>query len=572
MTAVHEPPPRSDNSQPAQPFGGNGERICRQAPVAAPSHSRLLPHDMEAERAVLGAMLLDATALTEGLSRLTADAFAVPQHRTVFGTLAAMREDGIPVDLVTMKHRLAEDKNLVVVGDVDELVQLAESVPSVANVAFYADILTKLQRQRELFMIGRELQAAATISTADPEAIAEQFRNALSEHKTTLDPLTPQYIPAVEMIQRNPELREPIIEGLLRRGEVMNVIAPPKLRKSWMVLNLLLSVASGRDWLHFPTCPGRCLLIDNELHPQTLAKRIPRVMQVMGLELEDIADRLFVESLRGRLCDIYGMGGYFNAIKPGTFDLIVLDAWYRFQPKGEDENSNAAICAAYNQLDRYAAQLACAFVVIHHASKGVQTGKAVTDVGAGAGAQARAADTHLILREHTTPNAVVLEAAVRSWAPVEPISLRWEFPIWMTAPDLDPTDLKKQNSSRRRRDQSRTEAKPEPPWTADRFATEILTAEPMTKAATLGRATEAGLKESRAKQLLAMAESAGLAHRIEKPRDNRAWYANSLEPTLQGSMCVCEKPPTPPRDANRRPGVAGVATQIETVSGRGGMR
>ncbi|MGI6417616.1 MAG: hypothetical protein ACOX1P_18335 [Thermoguttaceae bacterium] len=59
------------------------------------------------------------------------------------------------------------------------------------------------------------------------------------------------------------------------------------------------------------------------------------------------------------------------------------------------ENDNAAIMSLYNVIDGYAARLNTAWVNVHHASKGDQSGKGTTDVGSGAGAQSRAADTHL---------------------------------------------------------------------------------------------------------------------------------------------------------------------------------
>ncbi len=77
-------------------------------------------------------------------------------------------------------------------------------------------------------------------------------------------------------------------------------------------------------------------------------------------------------------------------------------------------------------------QLNCSFVLVHHASKGNQSVKSVTDVGAGAGSQSRATDTHLVLRHHQEPGCVVVDAAVRSWPPIEPQCLRWSFPVWYT--------------------------------------------------------------------------------------------------------------------------------------------
>ena len=59
---------------------------------------------------------------------------------------------------------------------------------------------------------------------------------------------------------------------------------------------------------------------------------------------------------------------------------------------------------------------------------------------------ARAADFHLILREHQEPDHAVLEAALRGWKPMEPVTLKWEFPLWIPT-DLDPKKLKRPTSS-----------------------------------------------------------------------------------------------------------------------------
>ena len=80
--------------------------------------------------------------------------------------------------------------------------------------------------------------------------------------------------------------------------------------------------------------------------------------------------------------------------------------------------------------------MGAAFALVHHSSKGGQSNKSVVDVGAGAAALARAADTHVILREHEQEGAVVLEARTRSWEQPQSIVLTWEFPVWTPATHL----------------------------------------------------------------------------------------------------------------------------------------
>lgn len=336
-----------------------------------------------------------------------------------------------------------------------------------------------------------------------------------------------------ELIRDYRSLREPVIEGLLRQGEIMNIISTPKMGKSWLVTDLALSVATGTPWLGYPTRRGRALIIDNELHGQTTANRIPKVAAARGLHLGQFAQYLFVDNLRGHLIDLVAMERYFNQIEPGRYSVIVLDAFYRFMPADTDENDNGGMADLYNRLDRYAQRLGSSFILIHHTTKGNQSEKGVTDVGAGAGSQSRAADAHVILRPHAEDGVVVLDAAVRSWPPVEPRCLRWSFPVYNLADDLDPTELKRP-MKRRPKEASKDVEPAKPEWTPDRFAREFITNEPVEMGTIILKATGAGLSRNKAKMLLGAAEDQGLAFRWMFGPNQKMKMATVPQPDEEG--------------------------------------
>lgn len=264
---------------------------------------------------------------------------------------------------------------------------------------------------------------------------------------------TPAYVPNIrtigDLITAHPHLREPIIDGALRRGEVANVISKSKIGKSWLAYFLAWSIITGRELFgQFPCAVGDVLLVDNELHEELIPYRIRTVAAAMGIRIDEVRERLHVESLRGRNVDLFQLGPLLNESIRGRYKLIILDAMYRLYPDGMDENSNSDVTKFYNQLDRFAAETDTAILCIHHATKGGQSDKDVTDVGAGAGAMSRAADSHLVLRPHQEDDCVVLEAAVRSFPPVDPLVLQWNFPIWTPATHLDPLALKTQKSAK----------------------------------------------------------------------------------------------------------------------------
>jgi hypothetical protein len=337
-----------------------------------------------------------------------------------------------------------------------------------------------------------------------------------------------------ELVMRYPHMRPPVVHGLLREGETLNVIASPKVGKSWLVSDLALAVATGRPWLDLFSCEqGRVLLIDNELHKETSASRIPKVMEARGITLADCDDRIDVVNLRGKLKDIFGLGPCFARIEPGRYKLVVIDAFYRAMPRDTDENDNGTMAQVYNVLDAYAAKLRCAFVLIHHSTKGNQSGKAITDVGAGAGAQSRAADTHLVLRPHEEPGVAVLDAAVRSWPPIEPRCLRWSWPVWTVEESLDPADLKSEKPRRK----PKPAPQPEPTkveWDAERFTAAFVSDQPATRLAIEQAATKVIGSERQVNKLLKLAEQQGLIHRWKFAANQPSLYATKPQPKPAG--------------------------------------
>jgi hypothetical protein len=372
---------------------------------------------------------------------------------------------------------------------------------------------------------------ATSVARYEPDQIATAMAEGhWDQLMVEASPLVP--VSLADLMARYPELRPPVIHGLLRRGETMNVIASPKTGKSWMVTDLALAVATGRPWLDTFACEaGDVLIIDNELHGETSANRIPRVAAARQIGLSEVGQRVFVQNLRGHWQDIFSLGPYFRSLEPGRFQVIILDAMYRFMPREMDENDNGTMANVYNAIDRYADLLGCCFVLIHHTSKGNQSGKAITDVGAGAGSQSRATDTHLVLRPHEEDDVVVLEAAVRSWPPVTPRCLRWAFPVWTPADDLDPTLLRSEQPKRARKE------KTEPEWTVERFVTAFVSYEPKLLDAILVTANESGINDFKVKVLLRKAEAIGRVYRWDMGR-GRLGYATQAPPHEQAVQDV----------------------------------
>jgi len=298
-----------------------------------------------------------------------------------------------------------------------------------------------------------------------------------------------------ELSKGAPTLREPIVDGLFRRGEVVNWIASPKVGKTWMLYTLLVSVCTGTPWLGRRVRQGKVLLIDNELHPETGLQRLHKVATGVGADLGAVDASLRVAWLRGVSQGLEEIEAAIRAEPRGTYSLIALDAFYRLIPKGTDENANGDMVQIYNHLDRIAAASGASIINVHHASKGDQSQKGTTDVGSGAGAISRAVDTHIVYLRHATDGCVTMRAVCRSFPPPESVVLRVEPPSVRVEPDLSADDLwtpKKANKAQERS------------WSPEEFVAAFVDGK-ATKRETVERAMGMFIPRDRARELIAQA-------------------------------------------------------------------
>ena len=229
------------------------------------------------------------------------------------------------------------------------------------------------------------------------------------------------------------EMREEIVGGLVRRGEVVNWIGAPTTGKSWLLHRLIMGMVTGNGF----TCKrqddlwlkqGRCLLVDVELHAETLENRLWQVAQQVRATADECRANLDLLLMRGEWGTLDDVEDMVGRHPPRHWQCIALDAFYRFIPAGMRENENADMTQLYNQLDRIAKKADAAIVVVHHTTKGVQTEKSTMDVGAGAGAIGRATDTHVTFLRHRSPNCIVMNSETRSFKRPEAKVLHCEWP------------------------------------------------------------------------------------------------------------------------------------------------
>jgi hypothetical protein len=405
-----------------------------------------LPVAPDSERYILGALVAWPGCAGDVFTKLRAADFVDRGHQLIFAALARQHVAGA-IDPTLAAAELKDRPEFSGGSAAGYLLELGQGVATSVHVTAEAAKIIDARRKRQLYELAEGI-GRSSLNGEPARVIVAAAKHVLSqlERDAPAEATRPQTLAA--LCEGHPHLRPPVIDGLARAGETVNVISHSKVGKSWLVYSLLLAEVTATPWLdRFNTSGGRALLVDNELHPSTLAFRIPAVGDAMALPRGEYADGLDVITLRGRLRSFADLAADLTTIEHGEYTVIVLDAKYRFVAAGASENDNASETLFYNLVDELADRTGAVVVLVHHTSKGSQSDKRVTDVGSGAGAQSRAADCHLILREHEDENAVVLAAAVRSFAPVDPLVLRWQFPLWVADHSADPARLKRPPSS-----------------------------------------------------------------------------------------------------------------------------
>jgi hypothetical protein len=258
-----------------------------------------------------------------------------------------------------------------------------------------------------------------------------------------------------------------------------------------MLYHLIAALASGGAWLGRQCTQSRVLLVDNELHPETAKNRMANVVDALGMDKATFDERVRVAFVRGRMATLEDVEATLRGAGRGAFDVIALDAFYRFL-NGVDENANGEMTGVYNHLDRIAEFSGAAIINVHHSSKGDQSNKATTDVGSGAGAIARATDTHLAFLRHMEEGCVVLRGECRSSRRPMAVGLRLNPPFVTVDPSLNLEDLWTPKKAAQKGKAQ--------PMTVEEFVREIVDNE-SSKTLLIAKAQERGVTQSHARWL-----------------------------------------------------------------------
>lgn len=139
------------------------------------------PSDIELEKAVLGALMLEKDALTEVVELLKPETFYKESHQKIFGAIQELFSMSEPVETLTVVSRLRSRGELEFVGGSYAVATLTQRVESAANIEYHARLLLEHAIKRELIHISRKIQEDAFEETTDAFDILDQMEQSLFE-------------------------------------------------------------------------------------------------------------------------------------------------------------------------------------------------------------------------------------------------------------------------------------------------------------------------------------------------------------------------------------------------------
>ncbi|MCK4350553.1 MAG: replicative DNA helicase, partial [Candidatus Krumholzibacteria bacterium] len=275
---------------------------------------RIPPQALDAERAVLGGILLEPEAATKAIEIISFDDFYKPAHGQIFKAMVGLFMKREPIDVITLSKELNRTDDLESIGGAPTLTDLVDSVPTAANIEYYANIVLEKSLLRKLISASREIaeecyQAGEAADVILDEAEQKIFKVSESRGSQGFSHIKGILKERFEEIQRVHESRESVTglsSGFIdldkytagfHPGDLVIIAGRPSMGKTSLALNMAqhISLVEHKPVALFSLEMSRELLVQRMLCSEaqvdaqkvrrgfTSAKDIERLTNAAGL-------------------------------------------------------------------------------------------------------------------------------------------------------------------------------------------------------------------------------------------------------------------------------------------------
>ena len=225
---------------------------------------RILPHSIEAEQSVIGAMILDRDAILVASEILTSDDFYQKQYGIIFDTMVELCNEGRPVDLITLQDRLKEKELPPDISSMEYVRDLLATVPTSANIRYYAEIVRDKAILRRLIKANEEVANSCYLEKEGTAVILEDaeqklFKVRKKKKKGDFIPIQQIVLNTIDTIEKASRIKGSVT-GLptgftdldyktsgLHNSDLILIAARPSMGKTAFALNIAQYMAFRKD-------------------------------------------------------------------------------------------------------------------------------------------------------------------------------------------------------------------------------------------------------------------------------------------------------------------------------------
>ncbi len=225
---------------------------------------RTPPQNIEAEQAVLGAIFIEPESLTVASEFLIPEDFYRSSHQKIFSAMLKLSDQGKAIDVVTVTEELAATEQLENIGGVSYLMELANAVPTAANVEYYARIVEEKSLLRRLIRTATEIaqegysredEVESLLSEAEKKIMEVSGRKSAGSFISIKDVLVEAYDNIEKLANRQGDITgiptgftelDRMTAGF-QRNDLIIVAARPSVGKTAFALNIAQNVATKTD-------------------------------------------------------------------------------------------------------------------------------------------------------------------------------------------------------------------------------------------------------------------------------------------------------------------------------------
>ncbi|MBU0507379.1 replicative DNA helicase [bacterium] len=361
---------------------------------------RVPPQSLDMERAILGALLLDGSAFARIGDLIEETSFYRPANAIIFGAMRALDRHHEPIDLVTVTEELKRQGRLEEVGGPVALTELADAVPSAANVEHYANIVHEKAMLRRMIGLGNEVTAECYEPAARADEVFDDLQKRLvdlvGERRgriaLRLDSVAHDTVEYITQLKASGEYLAGVSSGFhelddlttgFKRGELIIIAARPSMGKTSLAMNIARHAAQK------PDCPVAVFSL--EMDARQLMMRLLSAEAHIGLRRLNSTARMTDDEYgrlvqgAGRLADlsIYlddsGLG--IEALRARArqlwiehkIGLIIVDYLQLIQPPKMAENLQQWVAFVSASLKALAKELRVPIICLSQLSRAPET-------------------------------------------------------------------------------------------------------------------------------------------------------------------------------------------------------